>query len=316
MKKEAIEVLTSPVKVYYKPGPGSMKYKYVKGEDVIARLNTAFEHEWSSTVEHVYEKGNQIIVLISLHAGGVIHQGFGGAEIALHTKGPKQGQPVDISNNYKAAFTNALKKAAEQFGIGLEAEDAVELPEASPAAPEAPVVPSPAPTPTGSPIPPGWPAEASQPVSGSTVITNAPSESSAAVSATDDPMAQLASMMGNMDMSKVQAELSKLAAAQASGVPAPEAPKQSLAESFANSGYDPNEARQPEKASPFTPSGNGEEKINDIQLNALGGLAKMKKVTPEQAIASALPGAGKTSFDQLTRNEAKDVIQSLNNLQG
>ena len=42
----------------------------------------------------------------------------------------------------------------------------------------------------------------------------------------------------------------------------------------------------------------------------------MKKVTPEHAISKALPDSGKQTFDQLTRDEAKSVILSLNNTNG
>jgi len=300
MQKETIDALTSPVAVYTRSGPGNVQYKYVKGEDVIARLNTAFKHEWSSTVEQVFEKGNQILVWLSVKAGDTVHQGFGGADIAVYRDGARKGQPINISNNYKAAFTSALKKAAEQFGVGLAAEDTVELGEGACQPASAPEVPA-------------NPAPQAAPVSGTAVINSAKPTT---------VEQQVMAMAGNVNMDAIRQEINKLVAsnnaastpskAPTQAVPAAPKKEETLAKSFKDNTKDSVPPSSTGNGNPFTPSGGGEEKINDIQLNALGGLAKMKKALPEEAIASAVKGSPKKSFDQLTRNEAKDVIQFLN----
>ncbi len=128
-------------------------------------------------------------------------------------------------------------------------------------------------------------------------------------------------------MDAVRLEISKLVAANNTATAPVKPPAQStpttvvapkkeetLAKSFKDSMKTPMVPSTTGNSNPFTPSGGGEERINDIQLNALGGLAKMKKAVPEEAIASAVKGSPKKSFDQLTRNEAKDVIQFLNSI--
>lgn len=119
--KDFMEVLRRPMKQHTKPGTN---YKYVKGSDVISRLNEAFDCMWSSEVMHCEEKYNHILVHIRLivwvEGECISHEGFGSAPI-MRKRG--SDEVIDIGNNYKSAYTNALKKAAEQFGIGLDSDD-------------------------------------------------------------------------------------------------------------------------------------------------------------------------------------------------
>lgn len=140
MDKHTRDKLSKAMVEYEKPGAGGRKFSYIKGEDVIGRLNTAFENDWNSCVVDSFmlgEEVRQVIVLVELKAAGIAHQGYGGAEVAVYTGGPKQGLPVDISNSYKGALTNAIKNAAKQFGIGLltDETDVSDVP-----APQPPVV--------------------------------------------------------------------------------------------------------------------------------------------------------------------------------
>jgi len=303
MDKKVIEILTGDIKEYYKPGPGRMKFRYVKGEDVISRLNLAFDHNWSSRVEKVTESGNQIIVLISIEAGGATHHGFGGAEVAVYNSGhQKAGQPVDISNSYKAAYTNALKKAAEQFGVGLQSEDDF-VPENTASVPTHSAPPAPAAAPSG-------------PVSGSATFSTAKPTSAA-------PPQNLQALMANVDMEVLQKQVQSMLATapavapESAPVPAPKPSPESFAKTFKDqhTGYSPEESRQPEVANPF-PATPADAPLNDFQLNALGGLAKMKKITPDKAINMGLPNSTKTKYEELTKDEAKAVIQALNGLEG
>jgi hypothetical protein len=124
--KEVCDVLKENLPIYQRKGPGGT-YPYVKGEDVIRQLNKAFGHAWSSEVvsQSADAAKDQVLMLVALRvateAGHVVtHHGFGGAHIARNSS---TGLPVDIGNTYKSAYTSALKKAAEQFGIGLGGED-------------------------------------------------------------------------------------------------------------------------------------------------------------------------------------------------
>ena len=129
---EVLEAINKPLKVYQRKGSGSIKYDYYKGEDVLKRLNEAFKHCWSSEVISVIQEHNSIVVhaSISVWAGSkiVTHHGFGSSEIAVSRSNNKV---LNIGNSYKAANTDALKKAAECFGIGLVSKDTLNVPASS-----------------------------------------------------------------------------------------------------------------------------------------------------------------------------------------
>ena len=117
-----IEALNRPMKFEERAGPGRKAYRYVKGEDVIERLNEAFSHEWSSEVVEEKVNENFIVLRIKLSVwiadGRVIYkEAYGGSSIM---KSRSTGEVIDLSNSFKSAFTGALKKAAEQFGIALK----------------------------------------------------------------------------------------------------------------------------------------------------------------------------------------------------
>jgi len=118
--KETCDALNETLTIHRRPGPGA--YPYVKGEDVIKQLNKAFGHDWCSEVVEQTEVHDQILMLVAVsvfHDNRItMHQGYGSALIARKrdTK-----EVLDIGNSYKSAFTTALKKAAEQFGVGLNA---------------------------------------------------------------------------------------------------------------------------------------------------------------------------------------------------
>jgi hypothetical protein len=124
LNEKTCEILRRPLTSYQRRGPGG-SYSYHKGSDVIKRLNEAFGHCWSSERLEVEVVEEQVLMLVCLtvyiDGDAVVHHGYGSAEIA---RGRNGGKIVNIGNSYKSAFTNALKKAAEQFGIGLEDEEA------------------------------------------------------------------------------------------------------------------------------------------------------------------------------------------------
>jgi len=260
MKQETINILTQPLKVNYKPGPGGMKYKYVEGKDVLSRLNSAFGHEWSSKVIETHERDGQIITLVEVTAEGITHQGYGGAEIARYNSGERKGKPVDVSTAYKSSFTNAIKKCAEQFGIGLDSDD----------------------SPTKEPAVTTPNTYGSVTIKNRTDTNKTPNQPKVVV----NDHATLAKQVED----KVRSMLGK--------------PTE----------YKPDVARIPEPESPFPEKSEPEAKINDIQLNAIKGISKMKKISPEDLIKRALPESTKTSYEELTDSEAKKNITVLNSI--
>lgn len=125
MKKEVCDVLNRRVDVYQRRGAGGT-YPYLKSGDVIRRANEAFGHSWSSEVISVSETNGYILTHVRVSVWDteinqwVHHEGFGGASIALNSQ---TKAIVDLGNDYKSSYTKALKKALEQFGIGLGDEE-------------------------------------------------------------------------------------------------------------------------------------------------------------------------------------------------
>ncbi len=130
--KDITDILKENLPLYHRAGQGGT-FPYVKGEDVIKQLNKAFGHAWSShVIKHEEIHGQilvQVMVSVVLDNHQVSHCGFGSARIPK----TRDGEILEIGNAYKSAFTNALKKAAEQFGVGLQGEDEDEKPAAAPA---------------------------------------------------------------------------------------------------------------------------------------------------------------------------------------
>lgn len=101
-------------------GPGGMKFNYIEAKEVISLLNEAFNFEWSSEVISSSVIENTVVVLTRLKVNGITHEAYGSAEIKRFSSGSKQGQAVDLGNDYKSANSDAIKKAATRLNIGLE----------------------------------------------------------------------------------------------------------------------------------------------------------------------------------------------------
>lgn len=290
MDQKTMDILNRDLEVHYKPGPRGTKYPFVEGKDVIATLNAAFNHEWSSKLVNIYKEDTQIIMCVEVCHGAVSHVGFGGSPIALHTQGANIGKPVDLANSYKSAFTNAIKKAAAQFGVGLMADDYVEDPvQESAFVDNAQNRKQPQPT--------------HHRVENSTVVS---SRSSTIPADTSDITALSAAVAAEME--RIQKN-----SGNENNVPFPTTPVQTVQ---AKPAYNPQEARIKDENSPFAPSGNGNEKINDIQINAIKGLLKVKKLSFDEVSSSLLSSGSRPgiTIETLTREEAKQVIQALNKL--
>lgn len=112
---------------------------YLPISEVINRLNKVLGVDsWSFKIQSVYRDHvdtDEIIAHVSLTAvingNEVVKDGFGGQTVKRQKKDNK---PVDLGNDFKGAVSDALKKAAQQLGIGLylarsadamDAEDAI-----------------------------------------------------------------------------------------------------------------------------------------------------------------------------------------------
>jgi hypothetical protein len=110
---------------------GGANLTYIPVSEVINRLNKVIGvDKWSYSVKSWQQLGNAIVAHVTLIAeiegNTVARDGVGGQKIKM----TKQGEPLDIGDEVKGAVSDALKKAAQAFGVGLylaRSEDAMEI---------------------------------------------------------------------------------------------------------------------------------------------------------------------------------------------
>jgi hypothetical protein len=111
---------------------------YLPVSEVINRLNRVIGVDnWSFEIISVNRDTidqDEIIAHVSLTAligdKTVVKHGFGGISVK---RSKKDGRPVDLGNDFKGAVSDALKKAAQNLGIGLylaRSADALDIEEA------------------------------------------------------------------------------------------------------------------------------------------------------------------------------------------
>jgi hypothetical protein len=105
-----------------RPGKGGGTWSYVEVGYVIDTLNKVFGFLWDFDVVDKWRDGNEVIVLgkltvVTPNGREVSKKQFGGADVKMRqdSKGV-----VSISNDYKAAGSDALKKCASLLGIALD----------------------------------------------------------------------------------------------------------------------------------------------------------------------------------------------------
>lgn len=116
MNREVLERAFPPTLVKSRQGSFGRELLYVEAKNYIERLNEAFNAEWSFEVALHEVLTDEVLVLGRITACGVTKQAFGGSSI---TKNRTTGDIVSIADDLKAAATDALKKAASLFGVGL-----------------------------------------------------------------------------------------------------------------------------------------------------------------------------------------------------
>ena len=146
--KDLSEPFAPEVEKVLKKGGASLTY--IPVSEVITRMNKVFGIDgWSSEIikcERDAHDPDFIVACVRLTVvirndmyNSVSKDGYGGQKI----KRTKQGDIVDLGDEFKGAVSDALKKAAQQFGIGLylaRSEEALSLDEAEEAAANVPQV--------------------------------------------------------------------------------------------------------------------------------------------------------------------------------
>jgi len=122
---------------------GGVSLTYIPVSEVINRLNKVFGVDrWSMTVQSCHRDPTDPDFVIAhvrveyflSEFSTIVRDGIGGQKI----KRTKQGAILDLGDEFKGAISDALKKAAQAFGIGLylaRSEDAIEIEQAIEASP-------------------------------------------------------------------------------------------------------------------------------------------------------------------------------------
>lgn len=120
MKEEQIQKLTEPFPaeaICTRRGNHGRELQYVETWRVIERLNKAFDHIWAFRILTWRVLENEVVVHAELEAAGVSKQAVGSSTI---TRNRDSGEAVSIGDDVKAGGSDALKKAASLFGVGLK----------------------------------------------------------------------------------------------------------------------------------------------------------------------------------------------------
>jgi hypothetical protein len=117
MNRDLLEKPFDPTQIKQRKGRNG-PVDYVEGHLVIARLNEAFEGQWSFEIlrHDILEERDEILVLGKLSAEGVVKMQFGVAQI---TRDSETKAIISLGDDVKAAGTDALKKCATFLGVGL-----------------------------------------------------------------------------------------------------------------------------------------------------------------------------------------------------
>lgn len=116
MNTQLLEQPFSAQEIKQREGSFGKMLDYLEGATVINRLNQALDHQWSADVVSHEIVGEEIIVLVRITTEGIVKSQFGSAKIK---KNKQTGQPISIGEDYKAATTDAIKKASTLLRVGL-----------------------------------------------------------------------------------------------------------------------------------------------------------------------------------------------------
>ena len=116
MKKDLLTLPFPQDQLKTRPGQHGKTLTYVDVAAVIERLNAVSDFEWTFEVVKYDVLESEVVVLGKLAIDGVTKMAFGGSSITRDGA----GKDISIGDDLKAAASDAIKKAASLFGIGLE----------------------------------------------------------------------------------------------------------------------------------------------------------------------------------------------------
>jgi len=127
MDNSILESLSKPFDIKERRGLGNKTFKYVATEDIVDRMNTVFNGDWSTEVRSSSVVEDQVLmcvrVTVSIADGRFIfHDGYASHAIARYSSGVNNGKVIDIGNAYKSAMSKAIKTAVVKWGVGLYLE--------------------------------------------------------------------------------------------------------------------------------------------------------------------------------------------------
>lgn len=115
MDKEILEQEFDPKQIKQRKGPGGKMLDYIETHSVIRRLNQAFDYNWSFDIEKFEPNGSHVVVLGKLTAEGITKMQFGSKSMSKD----RDGNPISIGDDFKAAASDCLKKCATLLGVAL-----------------------------------------------------------------------------------------------------------------------------------------------------------------------------------------------------
>ena len=115
MNRQLLEKPFEPAQIRQRKGRNGM-LDYVEGHSVIHRLNEALDGAWSFEIMQHEIREDEVLVLAKLTAEGITKMNFGVSQV---TRERESGALVSLGDDLKAAGTDALKKCATFFGVGL-----------------------------------------------------------------------------------------------------------------------------------------------------------------------------------------------------
>jgi len=116
MNRQLLEQPFSADQIKQREGGSGRAIDYIEGHSVIQRLNDAFESAWSFEIISHEIHQEEVVVIGKLTAGSLAKSQFGSSRI---TRNRDTKDIVSLADDLKAAATDALKKCATLFGVGL-----------------------------------------------------------------------------------------------------------------------------------------------------------------------------------------------------
>jgi len=295
LSEQSINVITRPVppnKIRKRPGKAGMEFSYITPDFVIETLNEAFNFDWSTNLVYQNIHDNVVVVGLALSVptekgDRVVKQQFGSCEV---TRG------LGFGEAFKGAASDALKKCATLFGLGLELYQADEAPGGPPAPPSFRPPPSPSKAPAAAPKPrsPASPGLPRRPDNARVGVSSGQHLLPPRETRTTPPRP---TDVGKKQVSKPNPFANN---GRAVSVPKPVAPLVS--------------PTSPPRDNPFTNNAAASSGPNVMQINAMTNLAQRKSMTPVELISKAGvvddTGHAIQTFEELSREQAIQVIKA------